>query len=93
MKNMLWQKSTLTLMAAGLVASMGSIAAARAADCPRKDALGTSRILAVDAATKRGNDMIEALRALTPERMREMERSFRALAIERSAPDPFARWR
>src|ERR1700761_169240 len=51
MKNMLWQKSTLAFMAAGLVASMGSIAAAQAADCPRTDALGTSRILAVDAAT------------------------------------------
>src|ERR1700750_2579269 len=50
MKNMLWQKSTLAFMAAGLVASMGSIAAAQAADCPRKDALGTSRVLAVDAA-------------------------------------------
>src|ERR1700761_2250833 len=51
MKNMLWQKSTLAFMAAGLVASMGSIAAAQAADCPRTDALGTSRILAVDAAS------------------------------------------
>ncbi len=32
-------------------ASMAWIAAAQAADCPRQDALGTSRVLAVDAAT------------------------------------------
>ena len=34
-----------------LVASIACTAAAQAADCPRKDALGTSRVLAVDAAT------------------------------------------
>jgi peptidoglycan/xylan/chitin deacetylase (PgdA/CDA1 family) len=38
-------------VAAGLVASMAWIVAARAADCPREGALGTSRILKVDAAT------------------------------------------
>jgi peptidoglycan/xylan/chitin deacetylase (PgdA/CDA1 family) len=36
--------------AAGLVVAMAGIAAAQAADCPRKDVLGTSRILKVDAA-------------------------------------------
>jgi peptidoglycan/xylan/chitin deacetylase (PgdA/CDA1 family) len=35
---------------ASLVASMAWIAAAQAADCPRKGTLGTSRVLAVDAA-------------------------------------------
>src|SRR5271156_5211935 len=35
----------------GIAASMVWMAAAHAADCPRKDALGTSRVLAVDAAT------------------------------------------
>ncbi len=34
-----------------VAASMVWMAAAQAADCPRKDALGTSRVLAVDAAT------------------------------------------
>src|SRR5260370_31311069 len=38
-------------LAASLVASMAWIAAAKAADCPRKGPLGTSRILRVDAAT------------------------------------------
>jgi peptidoglycan/xylan/chitin deacetylase (PgdA/CDA1 family) len=38
-------------MAAALVASMTWMAVAKAADCPRADALGTSRILGVDAAT------------------------------------------
>ncbi|MDB5609243.1 MAG: hypothetical protein JWP25_6143 [Bradyrhizobium sp.] len=38
-------------LAAGLVASVAWSAAAHATDCPRKDALGTSRVLAVDAAT------------------------------------------
>jgi peptidoglycan/xylan/chitin deacetylase (PgdA/CDA1 family) len=52
---------TLKVPAAGLLVTMGLIvttpwiaaaqAAAQAADCPRKDALGTSRILKVDAAT------------------------------------------
>jgi peptidoglycan/xylan/chitin deacetylase (PgdA/CDA1 family) len=37
--------------AAALVAAMAWTAAARAADCPRKGTLGTSRILHVDAAT------------------------------------------
>jgi peptidoglycan/xylan/chitin deacetylase (PgdA/CDA1 family) len=37
--------------AAVLVAAMISTVAAQAADCPRKGTLGTSRILAVDAAT------------------------------------------
>src|SRR5262249_43190727 len=32
-------------------ASMALVAAAEATECPRKDALGTSRVLAVDAAT------------------------------------------
>jgi peptidoglycan/xylan/chitin deacetylase (PgdA/CDA1 family) len=36
---------------ATLVASTVWIAAAQATECPRKDALGTSRVLAVDAAT------------------------------------------
>ncbi len=36
---------------ATLVASTVWIAAAQAAECPRKDTLGTSRVLAVDAAT------------------------------------------
>ena len=39
-----------TLVAAAL-AAMASIAAAQADECPRKDALGTSRVLAVDATT------------------------------------------
>jgi peptidoglycan/xylan/chitin deacetylase (PgdA/CDA1 family) len=39
-----------TLVAAAL-AAMASIVAAQADECPRKDALGTSRVLAVDAAT------------------------------------------
>ena len=38
-------------LGAALVASMLWMAAAQAADCPRKGTLGTSRILAVDAAT------------------------------------------
>src|ERR1700726_3445550 len=37
--------------AAGLVATVTSTAAARAAECPRAGTLGTSRILQVDAAT------------------------------------------
>jgi hypothetical protein len=39
------------VLAAILVAAMAWTAAAQAADCPRKGTLGTSRILAVDAAT------------------------------------------
>jgi peptidoglycan/xylan/chitin deacetylase (PgdA/CDA1 family) len=38
-------------IAMGLIFTMARIAAAQAADCPRKDAVGTSRILKVDAAT------------------------------------------
>ena len=41
----------MNLLGAALVASMAWMAAAHAADCPRKGTLGTSRILAVDAAT------------------------------------------
>src|SRR6202789_1620400 len=47
------QKPTLTfanVLAAILIASMGWMAAAPAADCPRPGTLGTSRVLAVDAA-------------------------------------------
>jgi peptidoglycan/xylan/chitin deacetylase (PgdA/CDA1 family) len=48
------QKTALKLahvLAAILVVSTGSMAAGRAADCPRPGRLGTSRVLAVDAAT------------------------------------------
>src|SRR3954454_21157827 len=38
-------------LSASVLASLAWIAAAQAAECPRKDALGTSRELAVDAAT------------------------------------------
>src|SRR6476619_7767227 len=38
------------LLGAALAASMAWSVASRAAECPRKDALGTSRILSVDAA-------------------------------------------
>jgi peptidoglycan/xylan/chitin deacetylase (PgdA/CDA1 family) len=38
-------------LAAALVVAVASNAAVQAADCPRKDTLGTSRILRVDAAT------------------------------------------
>jgi peptidoglycan/xylan/chitin deacetylase (PgdA/CDA1 family) len=41
----------LKVLAAGLIVTMAWIAAAQASDCPRKDTLGTSRILKVDAAT------------------------------------------
>jgi peptidoglycan/xylan/chitin deacetylase (PgdA/CDA1 family) len=37
--------------AAVIVAFLAGIASAQAAECPRKDALGTSRVLTVDAAT------------------------------------------
>ena len=54
MKNMqrqtgLWK--LIDALAAALVASMACTAAAGATDCPRKDALNTARVLAVDAAT------------------------------------------
>src|SRR5580704_5245182 len=54
MLNIFAQKPTLTfanLLAAILIASMGWMAAAHAAGCPRPGTLGTSRVLAVDAAT------------------------------------------
>jgi peptidoglycan/xylan/chitin deacetylase (PgdA/CDA1 family) len=38
-------------MAAALLVSLASMPAAPAAECPRNDALGTSRVLAVDSAT------------------------------------------
>jgi peptidoglycan/xylan/chitin deacetylase (PgdA/CDA1 family) len=41
----------ISALVTGLVASVASMAAAQAADCPRQGTLGTSRILAVDAAT------------------------------------------
>jgi peptidoglycan/xylan/chitin deacetylase (PgdA/CDA1 family) len=46
-----WARKFMNLPAAVLVASMAWSVAARAADCPREGTLGTSRILAVDAAT------------------------------------------
>jgi peptidoglycan/xylan/chitin deacetylase (PgdA/CDA1 family) len=54
MLNIYAQKPTLkfaNLLAAILIVSMGWMAAARAAGCPRPGTLGTSRVLAVDAAT------------------------------------------
>jgi peptidoglycan/xylan/chitin deacetylase (PgdA/CDA1 family) len=54
MINMHTRKTALKLanvLVVILVASMGSVAAAHAADCPRPGTLGTSRVLAVDAAT------------------------------------------
>jgi peptidoglycan/xylan/chitin deacetylase (PgdA/CDA1 family) len=41
----------MRMLGAGVAASMVWMAAAQAASCPYKDALGTSRVLAVDAAT------------------------------------------
>jgi peptidoglycan/xylan/chitin deacetylase (PgdA/CDA1 family) len=41
----------MNLLRAIVIAAMGWSAAAQAADCPRKGALGTSRVLKVDAAT------------------------------------------
>src|SRR5437763_17094584 len=55
MINMYEQKRVRTLINAVVVrlaASLAWTATARAADCPRKGTLGTSRILAVDAATR-----------------------------------------
>jgi peptidoglycan/xylan/chitin deacetylase (PgdA/CDA1 family) len=46
-----WARKFMTASGAVLVASMAWTVAARPADCPRKGTLGTSRILAVDAAT------------------------------------------
>src|SRR3981081_447749 len=44
----------MNALGAILVASMAWTAAAKAADCPRKGTLGTSRVLEVDAATPPG---------------------------------------
>ena len=41
----------ISALGAAIAAAMAWTAAAQAAECPRKDALGTSRVLAVDAAT------------------------------------------
>src|SRR5262245_36228025 len=41
----------MKLLASTLLASLAWMPAATAAECPRKDTLGTSRVLAVDAAT------------------------------------------
>jgi peptidoglycan/xylan/chitin deacetylase (PgdA/CDA1 family) len=41
----------ISALVVGLVASMASMVAVHAADCPRQGTLGTSRILAVNAAT------------------------------------------
>src|ERR1700710_138736 len=41
----------MNLLRAIVIAAMAWSAAAQAADCPRKGALGTSRVLKVDAAT------------------------------------------
>jgi peptidoglycan/xylan/chitin deacetylase (PgdA/CDA1 family) len=46
-----WVRKFMNASGAVLVASMAWSVAAQAADCPRKGTLGTSRILAVDAAT------------------------------------------
>jgi hypothetical protein len=54
MINMQGQNPTrkfISALGAGLITSMAWIAAVEAADCPRNGTLGTSRILAVDAAT------------------------------------------
>src|SRR6201985_1601268 len=54
MKKMLWQSWTFRLMqmlGAGILAALTWTAAARATECTNKDALGTSRILQVDAAS------------------------------------------
>jgi hypothetical protein len=41
----------MKVLGISLVVTVAWIAAAQAADCPRKDTLGTSRVLKVDAAT------------------------------------------
>src|ERR1700742_1564137 len=54
MKNVLWQSWSLRfaqMLSAGVVATLTWNAAAQAAECTNKDALGTSRTLEVDAAT------------------------------------------
>src|SRR5437763_15766916 len=40
----------ITTQAAAMLVLLASMSAAPAAECPRKDALGTSRVLAVDPA-------------------------------------------
>lgn len=40
--------SVMTVLKAALLAFVASVSAANAADCPRKDALGTSRVMTVD---------------------------------------------
>src|SRR5271154_964824 len=44
-------RKSMNVLGAALAAAMAWMAAAQAADCPRKGTLGTSRILEVDAAT------------------------------------------
>jgi peptidoglycan/xylan/chitin deacetylase (PgdA/CDA1 family) len=54
MKNVLWQSRTLRftqMLSAGVVVALTWNAAAQAAECTNKGALGTSRTLEVDAAT------------------------------------------
>jgi peptidoglycan/xylan/chitin deacetylase (PgdA/CDA1 family) len=51
MQRLKWIVKLTSAPGACLVASMAWITVAQAADCSNKDALGTSRILAVDAAT------------------------------------------
>ena len=41
----------MTALTAAVLVSLAWISAALAAECPHKDALGTSRVLTVDAAT------------------------------------------
>lgn len=41
----------MSISAGAVFASLIGIASSEAADCPRKDALGTSRVLSVDAKT------------------------------------------
>jgi peptidoglycan/xylan/chitin deacetylase (PgdA/CDA1 family) len=44
----------MNVLSASVLIAVGWIAVAQAADCPRQGTLGTSRILAVDAATTPG---------------------------------------
>src|SRR5438552_16179047 len=45
------QSKWTSMSVAAVLAALAGIAATDAAECPRKDALGTSRVLSVDAAT------------------------------------------
>lgn len=45
-----WMSKTIYVLAAGAMIALGSVAQAVAFDCPRKETLGTSRILRVDTA-------------------------------------------